>query len=148
MRLEIQDGRAVSFWFDNWLGLGKLIDITGDLGLRYMGVVRSETVADASCSARWKIRSTGSRRYPQVHEKIAGTDPPNRILWRHGQDNFKPVFSAAQTWEFLREENPKIPLHKLVWFPQAVPHQDFIVWLAIKDRLATGVSSGGSRPAI
>lgn len=39
---------------------GKLIDITGNLGPRYMGVVRSATVSDASCSTGWKIRSRGS----------------------------------------------------------------------------------------
>lgn len=72
-------------------------------------------------------------------------DPPDptsgadRILWIHGQDIFKPVFSAANTWEFLREKHPKFPCHKLVWFPQAVPCHAFVVWLAIKDWLATGV---------
>lgn len=32
-KYEVKDGRAVSFWFDNWLGMGKLIEVTGEIGI-------------------------------------------------------------------------------------------------------------------
>ncbi|CAN7019388.1 unnamed protein product, partial [Brassica oleracea var. botrytis] len=38
IRYEIRNGEAVYFWFDNWLEMGKLLDITGMLGIDYLGV--------------------------------------------------------------------------------------------------------------
>ena len=35
---EIGNGRNAFFWFDDWLHVGKLIDITGAVGTHYMGV--------------------------------------------------------------------------------------------------------------
>lgn len=32
-----------------------------------------------------------------------------------------------------------VPWHKLIWFKQGVPRFAFITWLAVKDRLSTGV---------
>ncbi|KAF3566090.1 hypothetical protein DY000_02012748 [Brassica cretica] len=63
----------------------------------------------------------------------------DRVLWRHDHEVFKPAFSAAQTWNYLRNEKSKVPWHCLVWFPQAIPRQSFMVWLTFKERLSTGV---------
>nr|VDD29613.1 unnamed protein product [Brassica oleracea] len=41
-----------------------------------------------------------------------------------------PLFSCSES---------KVPWHCLVWFPQAIPRQSFMVWLTFKERLSTGV---------
>ena len=36
IRFEVRNGVTVHFWFDNWLEMGRLIDITGELGISYL----------------------------------------------------------------------------------------------------------------
>ena len=38
-----------------------------------------------------------------------------------------------------RVKKTKLPWHCIVWFPQAIPRQSFMVWLAFKNNLSTGV---------
>ena len=60
------------------------------------------------------------------------------MLWRHSDESYKPCFSSAKTWEQIRERKPIVFWSKSVWFAQEVPRFSFIVWLAVKNRLATG----------
>ena len=47
------------------------------------------------------------------------------------------TYSASSALESLRAPQPIVPWFKLVWFPQNIPRMSFILWLAIKGRLAT-----------
>lgn len=149
LSFDIRDGKSVSFWFDNWLGNGKILDLTGALGCSYLGVSRTAYVAEATCSNGWNIRRCGRRRYPQLCDKIAAATVPDAdagpdiVMWRHDQDVFKPTFSAAETWDYLREKRNKVSWHRLLWFPQAIPRQAFMVWLALQNRLSTGFRMRG-----
>lgn len=44
IRVEVKDGRTTFFWFDNWLQMGKLIEITGVVGTQYLGIPRTTRV--------------------------------------------------------------------------------------------------------
>lgn len=61
------------------------------------------------------------------------------MLWRSGPDAYKCEFSSFQTWEQIRPHREKQDWSKVVWLAQGVPRFAFITWLAIRDRLATGV---------
>ena len=80
-------------------------------------------------------------RYPLLFDKISevyrsdANAGPDKALWRHDHDDFKPSFSASKTLNYLCIKKTDIPWHRLVWFPQAFPRQSFMVWLAFKDRL-------------
>lgn len=50
IRFEVRNGVTVHFWFDNWLEMGRLIDITGELGISYLGVSKSATLAEATAT--------------------------------------------------------------------------------------------------
>lgn len=69
--------------------MGKLLDVTGELGLTYLGVSRSATLADVTCSNGWNIRRCGRRRYPHLCDKISAATIPDanagadKALWRH-----------------------------------------------------------------
>lgn len=78
------------------------MDITGDLGISYLGISRSATLAEASSNNGCNIRC-GQRRYPQLCDSIVAvptpedTTSPDRVLWRHDHEVFKPTFSDVQT---------------------------------------------------
>lgn len=44
IRFEVRNGETVFFWFDDWLKRGKLLDVTGEQGTRYLGVDRLRSV--------------------------------------------------------------------------------------------------------
>lgn len=62
-RYEVNNGRSTFFWLDNWLGTGRLLDETGEIGIGYFGVPRSATISDVLCESGWKICSRGHRRF-------------------------------------------------------------------------------------
>lgn len=47
IRFEVHDGHTAFFWVDDWLQVGKLIDITGPVGTCHLGVARHARVREA-----------------------------------------------------------------------------------------------------
>lgn len=145
IRSAIGNGEATYFWLDDWLGSGRQIEETGDMGPRYLGIPRHTLVTDACRSGDWVMRIRGRRIYEEVYEKIEKAQKPDGnggkdvMLWKHDEGDFKDTFSTRRTLEQIRIKAQEVDWRSIVWFPQGVPRQAFIVWLAIKDRLSTGV---------
>nr|VDD35760.1 unnamed protein product [Brassica oleracea] len=58
IRMEVKDGKSAFFWFDNWLQLGKLIDITGAVGTQYLGIPCNARVCEVVSHEQWNVRET------------------------------------------------------------------------------------------
>lgn len=144
LRFEVNDGHSAFFWFDDWLGIGKLIDITGDVGTSHLGVARNARVGDAVRNSSWSIRGQRNRFFHDLYDRIQAQRVPldtlgsDTVLWKHGDDDYKPCFSSAKTWNQIRTRKDTVLWSKGVWFSQAVPRFSFIVWLAVRNRLSTG----------
>lgn len=144
LKVDIRDGQSSHFWFDNWTGKGRLIDITWAIGTTYLGVVGHARVSDAGNTVGWRIRGQKSRHFGEIHQSIMALAPPNPesetdiFLWKHGEDNYQATFSASKTWDQLRVKKPKVAWSRVVWFSQGVPRFSFITWLTVKNRLSTG----------
>ncbi|XP_018475554.1 uncharacterized protein LOC108846863 [Raphanus sativus] len=143
-RMDMRDGISCHFWLDDWLGKGRLIDITGAVGTLYLGVQRHAKVSEVVSLENWNIRGRRSRRFHELYNAIMAVPPPQPgngrdvILWRHSDDDYRDNFSCKNTWDQLRVKRPKVDWHRVVWFPQDVPRHSFMTWLAIKNRLSTG----------
>nr|VDD31267.1 unnamed protein product [Brassica oleracea] len=61
----------------------------------------------------------------------------DRLLWRHGEDDYKTWFSSSRTWDQVRMRSPTVIWNELVWFPQAIPRFSFIAWLTVRNLLST-----------
>lgn len=59
-------------------------------------------------------------------------------LWKQSQDTYEERFVSKATWEQLRSTHSVVAWSNIVWFPQALPRQAFITWLACRNRLDTG----------
>ncbi|XP_013583479.1 PREDICTED: uncharacterized protein LOC106292439 [Brassica oleracea var. oleracea] len=112
IRVEVGNGNCAFFWHDDWLRMGKLINITGATGTRYLGVPRNAKVSDAVSEGQWKIRGQRSRHYHELHHRV--------------------------TWEQIRSKRAEVVWSRSVWFTQGIPRHAFLVWLAIQNRLSTG----------
>ncbi|XP_056843253.1 uncharacterized protein LOC130495769 [Raphanus sativus] len=144
MRVEVRDGATTHFWFDNWMGVGKLIDATGAIGTTYLGLTRQELVCNAVSGDGWSMRNKRSRRFQLLYNQILAEQVPSvdrgsdLVLRKQGEDDYKDSFSTANTWEQIRRKKPKVDWCRVVWFSQNIPRYAFITWLAIQNRLSTG----------
>ncbi|XP_009137046.1 uncharacterized protein LOC103861089 [Brassica rapa] len=144
LRSSIGNGKNTLFWFDNWVDMGKLIDVAGDSETQALGISRYATVASAATSGRWNIRRCRSSHLRAMIARINDVPAPvedadsDQLLWRHGEDDHKTWFSSSSTWDQVRMKHPKVTWNELIWFPQAIPRCSFIAWLAILNRLSTG----------
>ncbi|XP_009119485.2 uncharacterized protein LOC103844457 [Brassica rapa] len=144
---EIGNGKATLFWLDNWLQVGRLINITGASGTQVLGISRYATVSEVASGGQWNIRRCRGYHLRAMIACINSVPAPaedaadDRRLWRHGDEDYKPTFSSKATWEQLWVPNPSLPWCKAVWFPHSIPRFAFITWLAFQDRLSTGARS-------
>ncbi|XP_013689368.1 uncharacterized protein LOC106393182 [Brassica napus] len=121
------------------------MDITGDVGTYYLGIARTAQVSEAVLGQQWNIRGHRSGHNHAHHAHIQNERVPldehgrDVVLWKHAENTYKPHFSSSKTWDQVWVKNDKVVWSKSLWFPQGVPRYSFIVWLAIKDRLSTGV---------
>ncbi|KAG5392987.1 hypothetical protein IGI04_022950 [Brassica rapa subsp. trilocularis] len=108
-------GKMYFFWFDNWFGQEKIIDITGDAGKIHFGVLRNARVSDAVREGQWHIRGQHSWLFPTLHYLINEAPIPyaengsDQMLWRHSYNHFKDHFFAVETWQHLRVKREKVP---------------------------------------
>ena len=100
LRVEVKNGRSCHFWFDNWMGKGRLIDVTGAVGTTYLGVLRHAKVSSVATEEGWRIRGKRSRRNHELYDCIMAIEPPKPekgediVLWRNGEDDFKDSFGG------------------------------------------------------
>lgn len=85
-----------------------MIDITGAVGIAYLGVRRHAKVSEVVIHNEWCIRGKQSRRYHSLYDSILALEVLSNdkgndvVLWKHGADDFLPKFSTTKTWEQLR----------------------------------------------
>lgn len=100
--MEINDGCNTHFWFDDWLQVGPLIEITGSSGPQVFCVPRSATVAKAASATCWKLRSR-IRYFQALYDKIQHATLPSSslgrdvVLWRQELNVYRNHFSSKKS---------------------------------------------------
>ncbi|KAE8711273.1 hypothetical protein F3Y22_tig00110299pilonHSYRG00117 [Hibiscus syriacus] len=64
--------------------------------------------------------ANGARLRPEAHQVLSSGE-----------------LKATAIWDLIREKKPKVPWHKLLWFPLYIPKHSLIAWMAFLDRLPT-----------
>lgn len=148
LRAEVNDGVSVSFWLDHWLPMGRLIDLTGEAGPRFLGISITATVKEALGQHGWRVRRTRVAHTVPITEQLRAQPLPTSsngsdiYLWRHGglAKMITNIFSQPKhKWDQLRSHSRQKNWSKVVWFKQGIPQCGYITWLAVRDRLATGM---------
>ncbi|GKA44041.1 reverse transcriptase zinc-binding domain-containing protein, partial [Tanacetum coccineum] len=60
----------------------------------------------------------------------------DKLMWCSKDGSIKN-FSSSQVWNDIRCLNDKMTWWKVIWFPQNVPRQAFVLWMASKGKLVT-----------
>lgn len=107
LRFEIKDGLDTFFWHDDWLQLGKLIDITGPAGPNLFGIPLNAKVADALGNERWRARCSHSRQFSALRASILampfnpGQGNKDKVLWRHSKQEYNDRFNDTLGIKFV-----------------------------------------------
>ncbi|XP_010421785.1 PREDICTED: uncharacterized protein LOC104707187 [Camelina sativa] len=59
-------------------------------------------------------------------------------LWKGKNDCYRKSFSTKDTWFHIHATHPQLPDYKAIWFTHATPKYAFLLWLVVKNRVATG----------
>lgn len=140
--MEVRSGHLTSFWYDDWCPLGRLFDTLGPRGTIDLGIPQTATVAEVLNEIR--TRRHRSDFLNQVEQQIEAirlrtqSEAADRSLWKYNPECYKSKFSSQQTWRLIRAPYPICTWSRGVWFANSTPKYSFVVWLAFRNRLATG----------
>lgn len=142
-QVEVQSGTKTSFWFDSWSPLGRIIDLTGFRGCIDLGIPINATVESSVQRYRsWRhwVESLLCIEKEILKMRSQGLSSGTDIrLWKGMGDSFKPDFNTQQTWQMTRTQSPHVSWYRVIWFPGATRKYSVLTWIAVHDRLATGV---------
>ncbi|KAG2270408.1 hypothetical protein Bca52824_064963 [Brassica carinata] len=139
---NIGNGRNASYWFDDWLPSGPLIDSVGEAGPCRLGIPITATVSEGVRRGVWITPSPRCRTpsLASLRATLLEIDPPTNedsadsYCW--GPSGHRaPVFSITKTWESIRLPAPQVYWEKAVWFKHAVNKHAFHFWVANLNRL-------------
>lgn len=143
--MDIHNGHSVRFWLDLWHPPGRLIEIVGDQGRLKLGTARNICISDVMVGNDWNFRNTRDRNVQSMIRQVKEfhvtleENVEDAVLWKAGDQVYGKQFSVHSTWEMIRARREEVVWHKLVWYVQGVPRYAFITWLAVKEKLSTGV---------
>ncbi|XP_048622938.1 uncharacterized protein LOC125592010 [Brassica napus] len=143
-RLEIHNGQTTRFWTDLWHPLGRLIEVAGEIETQKLGIARNALVCEVWNAGHWVFRRCRDRQMSDMilavesHTLVDDRTGPDIALWKRGPNEFRKIFSTADTWQQIRTHSPTTAWSKVIWFSLGVPRFGFITWLAIRNKLSTG----------
>jgi hypothetical protein len=138
LRFEVGNGENIHLWLDSWRPDGILL---GKYEYRAVYDAQSNVEAKLStviCNGDWYWRPARSDASVEIQSKLAEVHfgDGDHLIWTASK---KGEFVSSDTWQVLREKKDQIEWWKIIWFPLAIPKHAFILWLAMKNRLVTGV---------
>lgn len=142
---EVGSGVTAKFWYNNWTGLGPLIDMAGPRAPQTVGLPSDAVVRDAIRGGDWWI-STSRSRNPIIlmlknalphPEGMIGSQHDDVYLWQTGQQAPSNIFSTTKTWLALHPHTTIVAWSKSVWFKDRIPKHAFISWVVAWNRLHT-----------
>nr|GEX77632.1 hypothetical protein [Tanacetum cinerariifolium] len=139
MQYKIENGRSISIWHDNWTGLPTLDSFISRREIYAAGFSNDDIIIDCISDSRWKWPSGWTTKFPTLHMykvPILNNAIEDKLMWRNNNGDIME-FASGKVWKDLRCLNRKVNWWKVVWFPQNIPRQAFVLWLAVKGKLVT-----------
>ena len=140
-KIEIDNGRHISFWYDCWSEKGVIFDLVGERGFIDLGIRKEATLEEAVLNLRWRRRHRSEvlqeveTALESVRSKIQ-SEKLDVSIWRR-KSGYRENFSTNETWMLLRGTSVQCLWTRGIWFSVATPKYAFITWLAMRGRLST-----------
>lgn len=142
IKCEVGNGQLASFWYDSWNHLGPLIKNFGVDGPRHIGIAINAKICEACTDTGWILRPARSPQAEELHILLCSIPLPSlsdRTDIYNWEVDGKSLtsFSAAQTWNSIRNHGDKKEWEEAIWFSGHIPSQAFHMWVAQWNRLPT-----------
>lgn len=139
-KMEINNGRHTSFWYDSWCRLGCLKAHLRNGGSIDLCIMENEFVVDVF--NRHRRRRHRVQALNEVEDEIEVirrkvNQEDDISLWKQSEGKYSRNFSTKATWACLRQPQTVCAWSRGVWFPHSTPKYSFLVWVAIRNRLKT-----------
>lgn len=121
-KVDIQNGKKSSFWYDKWSTLGCLKDILGESSYIDLGISINATVEESWGHRRRRHRVEILNKVEEEIEKCRANRDSAKddiFLWINGKGQYKKSFSSSETWQNTRVKHQQIQWHDVVWFKYA-----------------------------
>ncbi|XP_059454950.1 uncharacterized protein LOC132185154 [Corylus avellana] len=135
LKLQLRDVRNIHLWLNSWHPDGILLDRYGFQTIYDVGSSLEAKVSSVMREENWCWQSARSDNLVLIHSKLVLVNVGEKDTCLECVE--ERVYSNADTWEALRLKHPKVSWWRLVWLAMAIPKQAFLLWLAIRDSLAT-----------
>ncbi|XP_010541226.1 PREDICTED: uncharacterized protein LOC104814740 [Tarenaya hassleriana] len=106
LRCSLGDGKRASFWFDDWIDLGPLIEFVGEDGPRLLRIPRQARVADVVTDTGWFLPGARSPRVLEILIRLSTIRVPNpgngadKFEWKCGPNTYGNAFPQQQLGSF------------------------------------------------
>lgn len=77
LKSDLGNGQNISFWWDDWSPLGRLINLFGTGGPRQLSIPLFASVADACNETGWNLRGARSPEAESLHYHLTGIPLPS-----------------------------------------------------------------------
>lgn len=137
VRWKVGTGSSISFWYDNWSGLGPLVTFCQRGCLCFPSLGPTATVAHTLKDGSWRWhRSNDITQAEEItfcvstHLQIASWS------WLYPLEEHTQILNYTSP-RWLKTDQAKGVLAPCFWFHGHIPRTSFVVWLAITDKLPT-----------
>lgn len=140
LRPKLGNGQLLSFWYDRWTPLGRLIERFGESGPRELSIDISATVSDACGAIGWLMREARSPAEEELQTYLTTIHLPTitsstyHYVWEVNGDELEE-FSTSKTWNVVRNRAVEQPWTRRIWFKGHIPRHAFTSWVVHQDRL-------------
>ncbi|GKC05518.1 RNA-directed DNA polymerase, eukaryota, reverse transcriptase zinc-binding domain protein, partial [Tanacetum coccineum] len=136
---QIGNGEDVSMWNDNCCDLGHLKQFVTNKDIHEARIHEDCSVAEMSDDNKWNWPEQWVKKFSQLrHLQVPSLNKEkyDHAKWRKRNGQLVD-FSVRGVWWELKCVYPNVSWYKVVWFSQCNPRCAFILWMAIKGKLAT-----------
>ncbi|XP_059454949.1 uncharacterized protein LOC132185153 [Corylus avellana] len=136
LKLQLRDVRNIHLWLNNWHPDGILLDRYGFHTIYDAGSSLEAKVSSVMREENWCWQLARSDNLVLIHSKLVLVNVGEKDTCLECVE--ERVYGNSDTWEALRLKYTKVSWWRLVWLAMAIPKQAFLLWLTIRDSLATG----------
>ncbi|GJW21869.1 RNA-directed DNA polymerase, eukaryota, reverse transcriptase zinc-binding domain protein [Tanacetum coccineum] len=139
MQYKVGNGYTISMWHDSWSLLPTLDTIVSRRKIYVVGFSNDASVADCIDNNGWMWHAQWFIDHPILNQytvPILNENMEDKLMWCSKDGSIKN-FTSYQVWNDIRCLNDKMDWWKVIWFPQNVPRQAFVLWIASKEKLVT-----------
>ncbi|XP_048629466.1 uncharacterized protein LOC125601159 [Brassica napus] len=125
-KMEIGNGRHISFWYDCWSVRGVMFDLLGERGIIDLGIRKEATLEEAIMNLRRRRRHRSDilqeveRILDSVRSNIQG-ERDDVSNWKR-RSGFGGAFSTNETWMMIRETNVQCDWSRGVGLQKQLPN--------------------------